>query len=194
MLFRSTLVPNAIIQADRDGLQELKVQIENNKTGDTLSATVGATGITASYNSTTGTLTLSKAGGGSASAFQQVLRTVTFNNASDAPDPEARRLVVSTGAVVPYFSHPDNYVRYYEYVSVSGGIRWYDAKKAAEQRSYQGLTGYLATITSQNENDFIQSKVGSDAWIGGTDDYLFINQAMASTIYANQSASENRWT
>jgi len=102
--------------------------------------------------------------------------------------------VVSTGAVVPYFSHPDNYVRYYEYVPVSGNITWYDALKAAEQRSYQGLTGYLATITSQNENDFIKSKVGSDAWIGGTDDYLFINEALGRTEYASQSASERRWT
>jgi hypothetical protein len=120
----TTLMPNAIVQADRDGLQELKVQIENNKVGDTLSATVGATGITASFNSATGTLTLSKSGGGSAEAFQQVLRTVVFNNASDAPDPELRRLVVSTGAVVPYFSHPDNYVRYYEYVSAPSNITW----------------------------------------------------------------------
>jgi VCBS repeat-containing protein len=48
------VAPSAIISATRDGLTQLRVAIDNNMTGDTLSATVGSTGISASYNTTTG--------------------------------------------------------------------------------------------------------------------------------------------
>ena len=35
------------------------------------------------------------------------------------------------------------------------GIDWDDAKTAAEASTLYGLTGYLVTITSSAENDFI---------------------------------------
>ncbi|MFM8933200.1 MAG: beta strand repeat-containing protein, partial [Gemmataceae bacterium] len=192
------IAPNATITAPRDGLTQLRVSIDNNKAGDTLSATVGSTGISASFNATTGVLTLTKAAGASDADFQQVLRTVTFSNISDAPDISTRSFTVSSGSIVPYFSHTDGYVRYYEYVN-SGSITWGAARDAAAARTYNGLSGYLATITSQNENDFIQAKVGSDAWIGGSDDYSTINaipsrSGYTQTTYANQAASEGRWT
>jgi len=50
---------------------------------------------------------------------------------------------------------------YYEVVSVPGGISWTDAKAAAELGG-----GYLATITSQEENDFVYSLVDNDIYWG----------------------------
>lgn len=53
----------------------------------------------------------------------------------------------------------------YEAFGVEGGITWEDAKAAAE-----AMGGYLATITSEEENDFISDVlgVGSTAyWLGG---------------------------
>lgn len=90
------VAPNAIIDAPRDGMTDLKVLITNRKTDDILSVTVGSTGITGSYNAITGFLTLTKAIGGTAAEFQQVLRTVTFSNSSDVPDPTNRNITVSS--------------------------------------------------------------------------------------------------
>jgi hypothetical protein len=56
---------------------------------------------------------------------------------------------------------------YYEVVIEQ--INWDDAKMAAENRAFNGLQGHLATITSQDENDFIAGFLPSGAgyWIGG---------------------------
>jgi Ca2+-binding RTX toxin-like protein len=58
---------------------------------------------------------------------------------------------------------------YYEYVS--GSLNWTQARDAAASRTFNGATGYLATITSAAENDFLAKlKPNEDfAWIGGSD-------------------------
>ncbi|NRP58418.1 C-type lectin domain-containing protein [Marinobacterium sp. xm-d-510] len=63
--------------------------------------------------------------------------------------------------------NPEN-GHYYEYVA-SSGITWTNAKAAAELRSFEGMTGYLATPTSAEENAFIADKVKAQAWIGASD-------------------------
>ena len=37
---------------------------------------------------------------------------------------------------------------FYAAVAVSGGIDWFDARVAAESRSFRGVQGHLVTITS----------------------------------------------
>ena len=44
---------------------------------------------------------------------------------------------------------------FYEAVTVSGGIDWFDARDAAELQSYLGVQGHLVTITSAQEDNFI---------------------------------------
>lgn len=44
---------------------------------------------------------------------------------------------------------------YYEEITVPGGILWNDAKHQAETKCYYGFKGHLATITSQDESNFI---------------------------------------
>ncbi|MDA9787007.1 fibronectin type III domain-containing protein [Pontimonas sp.] len=57
---------------------------------------------------------------------------------------------------------------YYEFVSST--TTWALAKTGAASRTFNGLTGYLATVTSLAENQFITSKVGrATAWLSGTD-------------------------
>ena len=48
------------------------------------------------------------------------------------------------------------------------------ARDAAKAMSYQGQTGYLATITSTEENSFISTNIASasNIWIGATDDLV----------------------
>lgn len=51
-------------------------------------------------------------------------------------------------------------------------ITWSDAKGAAQSRSHLGNSGYLATITSAGEQDFLVSNfknLGVNPWIDGSD-------------------------
>ena len=57
---------------------------------------------------------------------------------------------------------------YYEFVEAPG-ITWTDAKLAAENKVYQGMQGYLVTITSATENEFAASKLNGQGWIGASD-------------------------
>lgn len=78
---------SGITLADIDdaNLTQAKVWISGGFTaGDTLSANAGSTGITVSYASATGILTLSHAGASKAD-FESVLRTVAFSSTADDP-------------------------------------------------------------------------------------------------------------
>jgi len=67
------------------------------------------------------------------------------------------------------------------YMYIETPLAWHDALLAAKGMTYQGLTGYLATITSQTENDFIGTKAGAPSiWFGATDDQGFVNEARAA--------------
>ena len=44
---------------------------------------------------------------------------------------------------------------FYEAVTVSEGIDWFDARDAAESRTFEGVQGHLVTITSAQEDRFI---------------------------------------
>jgi hypothetical protein len=55
------------------------------------------------------------------------------------------------------------------YEVISGSIDALGARTAAATHTQYGLTGYLVTITSQTENDFISSRINTDSWIGASD-------------------------
>jgi hypothetical protein len=58
----------------------------------------------------------------------------------------------------------------YEYVDTSSDITWEKAREAAAERSYEGQEGYLVTITSEKENDLVNSLIDKNsAWIGASD-------------------------
>ena len=59
---------------------------------------------------------------------------------------------------------------YYRAVSVAN-IDWDVARAAAKSdaQKFNGLTGYLVTITTEQENDWIDEKIATSAWTGGSD-------------------------
>ncbi|WP_375419052.1 Ig-like domain-containing protein [uncultured Hymenobacter sp.] len=57
---------------------------------------------------------------------------------------------------------------YYEFVSAPG-ISWIDARTAAAARTYQGLQGYLATVTSVAEKDALVGRAPGQYWFGASD-------------------------
>lgn len=163
------------------------VSIDNFKSGDVLGLATGYTlpsGISTNYNSGTGVLTIS--GSASAATMQAVLRKVVFSTTST--DETSRTVSYSLGTAVPNAATG----HYYEYVP-SANITWAQAKAAAAQRSFNGLGGYLATITSSAENQFVLTKLTNDGWLGGSDDFSEINTALGSMIYANQTSAEGNW-
>ncbi|MFC1772640.1 lectin-like protein [Pseudomonadota bacterium] len=59
----------------------------------------------------------------------------------------------------------------YEYIAATD-IAWTDAKTSAEALSYNGVSGHLATVFSEQENNHVLSiltGVDASAWLGGTD-------------------------
>lgn len=59
---------------------------------------------------------------------------------------------------------------YYRYVP-STGISWTDALAEAPKKTFRGVPGFLASIETAEENDFIAANISKAAnmWIGGTD-------------------------
>ena len=111
-----------------------------------------------------GTLELS--GGASVQDYVDAIRTITYKNGKNVPTLGARKITISLSDVdyLPATGH------FYRFVSHSR-ITWMNAKADAESGTmmYYGLKGYLATITSQVENDFIKLKTKGVGWIGASD-------------------------
>jgi len=68
-------------------------------------------------------------------------------------------------AVPVYFAGTGNY-----YDIVTGSFDWFDARVDAESQTYLGMAGHLATVTSLDEGEFIESNFAVTSWtpwIGG---------------------------
>ncbi|MCX6249139.1 MAG: lectin-like protein [Bacteroidetes bacterium] len=135
-----------------------KVQITNYISGQDQLGIDGATsgtvnGISYSFDAATAILTLTNTT--TAANYQATLRKVTYKNLSNSPNNTTRSIKFSLG-------------HFYEYISGST-ITWTDANTAANARTYFGLPGYLATITSAAENSTCHSIATNRAWLGGSD-------------------------
>jgi gliding motility-associated-like protein len=130
--------------------------------GDILSYT-GAlpTGVTKSYNSSTGVLTFT--GNLTATELQAIYREVKFNTTSS--NAQNRTLTFTLGSALPFSTNN----HFYQFITAPG-ISWTAAKTAAEQLSFFGKQGYLATVTSAAENQFIVSKIQGQGWMGASDE------------------------
>lgn len=92
--------------------------------------------------------------------------TVTSSNGSD-PASGPLYLDPSTG-------------HYFEYVSNGSNISWTNAASAAARRTLFGMTGYLGTLDTAAQNQFVASKMAApNIWIGATDDITVVNAAVA---------------
>jgi alpha-tubulin suppressor-like RCC1 family protein len=159
------------------------VQIETGfASGDTLNLTLSIGGITGTYDGSKGILTLS--GSGSASAYQSALRAVTFSTISTSI--AERGFKVTLGSAISFGGH------YYEFVP--GSHSWSGARTLALSKTFNGLSGYLANLTSADENSFVKTKIGTDVWIGGSDEgtegvWKWMDGPEAGQIFWNGLAS-----
>ena len=104
-----------------------------------------------------------------------------------------------TGTVVPANGYKYNAGNGHWYAEVSGQTRGGSARDAAKAKTIpQGIgNGYLANITSAQENDFIKNNFGSSPQIGGSDaakegDWYWMDGPEAGTkFYSNGAAVAN---
>ena len=167
------IAPNLTITdvENNDQISEAKVQINNLKSGDTLTFADTAA-IKGSYNSATGVLTLT--GQANSADYETALRSVSFSSSgaagSSAIDTTDREFSFTIGSAIPFDVEVGGKfeTHYYEFVTAKG-ITWDAAKAAAEARTLYGMQGYLATITSKEENTYVTSKLAGQGWFGASD-------------------------
>ena len=100
----------------------------------------------------------------SASDIIYFVNNVIYKNTSPNPTPGIRKFSITIGdaSYLPLTGH------YYRFVA-QNGISWSAAKTAAENSTYFGLQGYLATITSLEEAQFAGERTRVTGWLGGSD-------------------------
>ena len=116
-----------------------------------------------------GTLVLT--GGNTVQDYLDAIHMVSYKNSKAIPTHGVRKITILLSEVA---GDPGDYLpatgHYYKYISYPG-INWTAARDSAmsDARMYSGLRGYLATITTQAENDFIKTKTPGVGWIGASD-------------------------
>ena len=179
-----TLTANGTINGFRVQISQSYI---SGTSGDQLRSTATLpSGITVSaFNTTTGVLVFN--GTTTASNWETVLRGVEFRSTTSTCYALQRRVTFVAGIVFynPLTEH------FYEYVS--GSTTWTNSKTSAENRSYFGRAGYLATMSSEAENNFIWKLMSSDGWFGASDEMSVVNTAKGTTAFTSQSAVEQKW-
>jgi len=145
-------------------------------------------GISGSFSMATGVLTLT--GSAAAADYQAALRAVQYQNTNTAnPDIGTRTIRYALGSSLSFSENG----HFYEFVTASG-ISWTAARDAAAVRTLFGLQGYLTTVTSENENAFIVSKLVGQGWMGANDtaiegDWRWVTGPETDTAFWNGVAN-----
>jgi len=166
-------------------IDAMSVQISSGyENGEDLLTIIGThPNITSSWDVTAGRLTLT--GPALFSEFESAISSVQYSN-GNAPVTEGARVFSITLEQANYLGGSGHF---YEFVS-SVGIRWDDARDAAALRTYYGLQGYLATLTSQEESDLAGSQITGAGWLGGSDEetegeWKWMTGPEAGTVFWN---------
>ncbi len=151
-------IENIDIKNTSDGI---KISIANYRRGED-SLFYNGTGVTATWDNNYGNLELK--GIAEAEIYEQAIRQVYYQNLSNnsATNPRSFSITLLDADYLPYTGHFYRYIR-------KRGIPWTEARDSAANMDYYGLQGYLATIVSFIENDFIWSKIDGVGWIGAND-------------------------
>lgn len=89
------------------------------------------------------------------------LATLTYTRGGTGTDTLEVSLVGANEVFFPGTGH------LYEYIASVGD--WNTASTAAQLLTRYGATGYLTTITSQEENDFVAARLTNAGWMGASD-------------------------
>ncbi len=116
----------------------------------------------ANWSASTGALELT--GGMVIQDYINAIRSIQYKNLVSNPTLGVRKITISLNDA-DYLPETKHFYRFVERSNFS----WSAAKAEAMSTNYYGLQGYLATVTSQGENDFIKLKTRGVGWIGASD-------------------------
>ena len=133
---------------------------------DQLSLSTAIPNISAQWNAATAKLTISGAGGQQVpyAALVSAVQNTVYTNTSTNPTSGTRTFSITVGDAnyLPSTGH------YYKFIAAPN-ILWTSAKVAAENTTYYGLQGYLATLLSADETRLCGEQTTGTGWIGGSD-------------------------
>ena len=163
-----SIAPNfSITDSDDTGIDAFFIQISSGYAidEDRLLLTGNHPNISAGWNRIEGKLTLRPSGGTQIlySDLIPAVRAVVYESSVNSISGEK---FFSFNVGDANFLSSTNH--FYEYVP-DLAIDWESARQAAANRTYFGLQGYLATISSQEEAQLAGKQVGGAGWIGGSD-------------------------
>lgn len=121
--------------------------------------------VLSSWNASEGKLSLFGIGGANVSYTDLIAAVNDVVFQSNSPNVSGEKYFSFTIGDANYLPSTGHY---YEYVP-SQGISWTAARAAAASRTYFGIQGYLATITSPEEAQLSGEQAAGTGWIGGSD-------------------------
>ena len=156
-----------ITDPDDPGIDAIYIQISSGyqRGEDLLTLTGNHPNIVSNWNPTTATLTLAGISiQPTYTELEAAIEDIEFSSSSTNPS-GIRNFSISVGQAnyLPSNGH------YYLYIP-NIGISWSAAKTAAQNSTYYGLQGYLATITSAEEAQIAGEQTSGAGWIGGSDE------------------------
>jgi gliding motility-associated-like protein len=151
---------------DDTGIDAVYIQISSGYVinQDLLTLTGSHPNIDANWNSFTGKLSLTGIFSQPTYAeLEAAIEEVEFsNNSANPTGTRSFSITIGQANYLPSNGH------YYEF-KPNIGVLWSDAKTLAENSTYYGLQGYLATISSADEAQISGEQTTGAGWIGGSD-------------------------
>lgn len=127
---------------------------------------------------------------------QHTLQQLTFNINNEELT-EGKISISVSEEQISSWQDPEGITHYYKFVPNS--LPWLDAYNAAKKERYKGLTGYLATITSVEEHDYIFNSIAKvPGMLGGTralnkNGTKISDIASISTAIGNYNLTKDEW-
>jgi hypothetical protein len=151
------------------GLQTILISFTGSVTaGDRIVLPASPAGFTVSDSSAVNNYDkrINLAGGVETSTVQDYLRGVAFEIAGAAQSVDVTVTTDDIQYDTYYYAETEHY---YQFVPLTLNTEtWITSYNAAKLKSYMGRTGYLATVTSVEEDAFIKDLSGNVGWLGGT--------------------------